>query len=138
MNGICLKQVEEEQIFGGGMRFSDAPSWEALEALVQARQAELGWQPADLEAVRAPALALSQLARKVSRPCFREWPDSGLARVPCTAWSLLPALRVCSPEAGQWALPGWQAAVPPPRRARRARQTRWRCGARSGRPASLR
>lgn len=34
------------------MRFSDAPSWEALEEQVKARQEELGWQPPNLETVR--------------------------------------------------------------------------------------
>jgi len=74
-SGICLKQVEEEQSLGGGMRFSNAPSWEALEDLVRARQAELGWQPADLEAVRRPPLALFQLASEGVPPLLL-----GLAR----------------------------------------------------------
>ncbi len=52
------------------MRFSDAPSWEALEDLVRAQQAELGWQPADLEAVRRPPLALFQLASECVPPLF--------------------------------------------------------------------
>jgi len=40
------------QEFDSSVRFSDAPSWEALEALVKAKQEELGWQPPNLETVR--------------------------------------------------------------------------------------
>ena len=54
--------------FDSAARFSDAPSWEALEALVHARRQELGWHPPDLEAVRGPSCQ-SKLACQPVVPC---------------------------------------------------------------------
>jgi hypothetical protein len=42
----------------GALNFSDnAPSWEALQRLVEQQSEELGWQRPDLEAVGAPFLS---------------------------------------------------------------------------------
>ena len=51
LGSSCTALQEGGQGFDSALRFSDAPSWEALEALVQARQQELGWQPPDPETV---------------------------------------------------------------------------------------
>lgn len=64
--------------FDSAARFSDAPSWEALEALVHARRQELGWHPPDLETVRGP-------------PC-----RSGLACESAVLSVVLPKLLQCA------------------------------------------
>ncbi|KAK9819179.1 hypothetical protein WJX81_001160 [Elliptochloris bilobata] len=58
------------------LHFSDAPSWEALEAMVNARQQELGWQPPDLETGPTNPLALRRTFNQPGEPEVKLYRDS--------------------------------------------------------------
>ena len=84
------------------MRFSDAPSWEALEALVHARRQELGWHPPDLETVRGP-LYLSALLANL--PCCANTRTQNMPRPSSLCFSLQRLLRarnLCTGECLIW------------------------------------